>query len=151
MLTEPVVRSATVVETISEAERKAAARIGVSPGRMRSIGLRLWGVPLHEERDARLRAAEVEDHTVVLPTDSQVHGFGFALPGPTLQHEHRIGEGVRAGCSFVLARLGHASAAETLDTYSHLWPDSEDETRDAIDGALGTQLGHKRLRNDDNP
>ena len=28
----------------------------------------------------------------------------------------------------VQARLGHATAAETLDTYSHLWPDSEDRT-----------------------
>ena len=30
------------------------------------------------------------------------------------------------------ARLGHASAAETLNTYVHLWADSEDHTRDAI-------------------
>lgn len=37
----------------------------------------------------------------------------------------------------VQARLGHASAAETLDTYSHLWPDSEDLTRQAVDGVLG--------------
>jgi integrase len=29
----------------------------------------------------------------------------------------------------VQASLGHASAAEALDTYSHLWPDSEDRTR----------------------
>ena len=35
------------------------------------------------------------------------------------------------------ARLGHASAVETLDTYSHLWPDSDDRTRDAIDSVLG--------------
>jgi hypothetical protein len=35
------------------------------------------------------------------------------------------------------ARLGHASAAETLDTYSHLWPDSEDRTRAAVDDVLG--------------
>jgi hypothetical protein len=34
------------------------------------------------------------------------------------------------------ARLGHASAAETLDTYSHLWPDSEDRTRSAVDEVL---------------
>ena len=33
----------------------------------------------------------------------------------------------------VQARLGHATAAETLDTYSHLWPDSEDRTRLAVD------------------
>lgn len=37
----------------------------------------------------------------------------------------------------VQARLGHATAAETLDTYSHLWPDSEDRTREAIDAVLG--------------
>jgi integrase len=37
----------------------------------------------------------------------------------------------------VQARLGHASAVETLDTYSHLWPDSDDRTRDAVDSVLG--------------
>jgi integrase len=38
----------------------------------------------------------------------------------------------------VQRRLGHKSAIETLDTYSHLWPDSEDETRDAVDCLLGS-------------
>jgi integrase len=41
------------------------------------------------------------------------------------------------GVTVVQARLGHASAAETLDTYAHRWPDSEDRTRQAIDGVLG--------------
>lgn len=36
----------------------------------------------------------------------------------------------------VQARLGHASAMETLDTYGHLWPDSDDETRNAVDHVL---------------
>jgi integrase len=44
----------------------------------------------------------------------------------------RHGESVKT----VQARLGHASAAETLDTYSHLWPDSDDRTREAIDAVL---------------
>ncbi len=44
----------------------------------------------------------------------------------------RHGESIKT----VQARLGHASAAETLDTYSHLWPDSEDRTRDAVDSVL---------------
>jgi hypothetical protein len=30
------------------------------------------------------------------------------------------------------------SAVETPDTYSHLWPDSDDRTRDAIDSVLGS-------------
>ena len=37
----------------------------------------------------------------------------------------------------VQARVGPASAAETLDTYAHLWPDSEDRTREAVDSVLG--------------
>lgn len=45
----------------------------------------------------------------------------------------RFGESVKT----VQVRLGHASASETLDTYSHLWPDSDDRTRDAIDAVLG--------------
>jgi integrase len=36
----------------------------------------------------------------------------------------------------VQARLGHASASETLDTYSHVWPDSDDRTRTAVDSVL---------------
>jgi hypothetical protein len=32
----------------------------------------------------------------------------------------------------VQRRLGHKSAVETLDTYGHLWPDSEDHTREAV-------------------
>jgi integrase len=45
----------------------------------------------------------------------------------------RHGESVKV----IQARLGHASASETLDTYSHLWPDSEDRTREAVDAVLG--------------
>jgi len=36
----------------------------------------------------------------------------------------------------VQRRLGHQSAMETLDTYGHLWPDSDDETRAAVDHVL---------------
>jgi integrase len=42
---------------------------------------------------------------------------------------------IAAGCSVkvIQKRLGHQSAVETLDTYGHLWPDSDDETRNAVD------------------
>lgn len=36
----------------------------------------------------------------------------------------------------VQANLGHKSAQETLDTYAHLWPNTEDRTRQAVDAAL---------------
>ncbi|GAA4558968.1 site-specific integrase [Pseudonocardia xishanensis] len=44
----------------------------------------------------------------------------------------RHGESIKT----VQRRLGHATAAETLDTYAHLWPDSDDRTREAIDSVL---------------
>jgi integrase len=64
-------------------------------------------------------------------------GLGGVTPH-SLRHFYaslliRHGESVKT----VQARLGHASAAETLDTYSHLWPDSDDRTRAAVDSVLG--------------
>lgn len=52
----------------------------------------------------------------------------------------RHGESVKT----VQLCLGHASAAETLDTYSHLWPDSDDRTRDAVDAVLGVPADYLR-------
>lgn len=44
----------------------------------------------------------------------------------------RHGESVKV----VQERLGHASATETLDTYAHLWHDSDERTREAVDAVL---------------
>ncbi|WP_046469913.1 tyrosine-type recombinase/integrase [Allosalinactinospora lopnorensis] len=44
----------------------------------------------------------------------------------------RYGESVKT----VQERMGHSSAATTLDTYAGLWPDSEDRTREAVDAGL---------------
>ena len=53
----------------------------------------------------------------------------------------RHGESVKV----VQARLGHASASETLDTYSHLWPDNEERTRAAVDQVLGAERGEQSI------
>jgi integrase len=44
----------------------------------------------------------------------------------------RYGESAKT----VQARLGHASPSETLETYAHLWRDSNDRTRFAVDAEL---------------
>ena len=69
---------------------------------------------------------------------AETAGLAAATGFHALRHYYaslliRHGESVKT----VQARLGHASAVETLDTYSHLWPDSDDRTRDAIDSVLG--------------
>ena len=56
-----------------------------------------------------------------------------------------------ADVKVVQARLRHASAKTTLDTYGHLWPDSEERTAAAIDAALAarTRSVDERTTNDD--
>ena len=55
---------------------------------------------------------------------------------------------ISAGCSVkaVQSALGHATASETLNTYTHLWPSDDDRTRNAIDLALkGDEQAGRRL------
>lgn len=44
-----------------------------------------------------------------------------------------------ADVKVVQARLRHASAKTTLDTYGHLWPDTDDSTRAAIDDVMAAR------------
>jgi integrase len=46
-----------------------------------------------------------------------------------------------ADVKVVQARLRHASAKTTLDTYAHLWPDSDESTRTAIDAVMKARAG----------
>jgi integrase len=66
-----------------------------------------------------------------LPAGTGFHALRHYYASLLIRH----GESVKT----VQSRLGHASAVETLDTYSHLWPDSDDRTRDAIDSVLGAE------------
>jgi integrase len=44
-----------------------------------------------------------------------------------------------ADVKVVQARLRHASATTTLNTYGHLWPDSDDSTRAAVESVLSAR------------
>jgi integrase len=64
-------------------------------------------------------------------------GLGDTLRLHDLRHAYasaliQAGESVKV----VQLRLGHASAMVTLDIYGHLWPDSDDRTRAAVDAFL---------------
>ena len=71
-----------------------------------------------------------------LPEKTGFHATRHFYASLLIQH----GESVKV----VQARLGHASAIETLDTYGHLWPDSEDATREAVDLVLADSAGRSR-------
>lgn len=85
--------------------------------------------PLVSHTFTRIWAAAVED------SDYAPHGTTFHQ----LRHTYaslliEAGENPKV----VQQRLGHASISETMDTYGHLWPESEDRTRAAVDTALTT-------------
>ncbi len=49
-----------------------------------------------------------------------------------------------ADVKVVQARLRHASAKTTLDTYAHLWPDADESTRAAIDSVMAARADYLR-------
>ncbi len=45
-----------------------------------------------------------------------------------------------ANIKVVQARMRHATAKTTLDTYGHLWPDTDESTRQAISTVIGERM-----------
>jgi integrase len=66
--------------------------------------------------------------TAGLPERVGVHCLRHWYVSALIAH----GESVKV----VQRRLGHSSAAVTLDVYGHLWPSSDDQTRAAVEAAL---------------
>ncbi|WNM25650.1 tyrosine-type recombinase/integrase [Demequina capsici] len=55
---------------------------------------------------------------------------------------------IQAGCDvkIVQTRLRHASATTTLNTYAHMWPDTEESTRAAVANVLTARADSLRTR-----
>jgi integrase len=85
-----------------------------------------------EEPIRRTRFSDVWRPAVVAAgvTGARFHDLRHFYASLLIRH----GESVKV----VQDRLGHASPVETLETYSHLWPDSDDRTRAAVDAVLGS-------------
>lgn len=58
--------------------------------------------------------------TAAIPEREGLHALRHFYASALIRH----GESAKT----VQRRLGHSSAAVTLDTYTHLWPDSDDRT-----------------------
>ena len=104
-----------------------AAHLAAFPAGPECLAFTLSGKPITRSVFGHKWRAAVEASG--LPDGTGFHALRHYYASLLIRH----GESVKT----VQARLGHASAVETLDTYSHLWPDSDDRTRDAIDSVLG--------------
>jgi integrase len=70
-----------------------------------------------------------------LPREITYHSLRHYYASLLIRH----GESIKT-----VQRLGHSSAVTTLNTYSHLWPDSDDRTRAAVDEVLRTAADYVR-------
>jgi integrase len=115
-----------LLEILSEHVR--VYRPGDDPERWLFPGYLDPAVPAHQARVSRmLRATRAK-----AGIEHRLHD---------LRHEYASGL-IAAGCDVVTVQraLRHASAAMTLTTYSHLWPDASDRTRKAAGEMLNAAL-----------
>ena len=122
-------RTVPVPKLVTDALAEQLARFGPGPD----------GLIFTNDRGAAIRRTRFSDRwrpvakAAGLAPGTGMHALRHFYASALIRH----GESVKV----VQSRLGHATAAETLDTYSHLWPDSEDRTRAAIEAVLGISRG----------
>jgi integrase len=82
---------------------------------------------------------------VIAPAMADVRELIEGLPESLTFHDLRhyfasllIASG--ADVKTVQARLRHASATTTLDTYAHLWPDADESTNAAVSAVITARL-----------
>ena len=66
---------------------------------------------------------------VVVPDGASMHDLRHFYASVLIKHRESV--------KTVQKRLGHSKPSITLDIYTHLWPDDEDTTRDAVEAILG--------------
>ncbi|HUO36815.1 MAG TPA: site-specific integrase [Mycobacterium sp.] len=90
------------------------------------------------------RDAQLPAHAVTVARSWRIVRDKVGIPHRLHDLRHFYASGlIRAGCDVVTVQraLGHSSAAITLTTYSHLWPDANDRTRRAAGDLLESSLG----------
>ena len=121
-------RTIPVPNVVTEA--LASHRERFQPGPWGLVFTSELGAPIRRQNFGRMWRGAVA--RAGLPTGTRFHDLRHYYASLLI----RYGESVKV----VQSRLGHASATETLDTYSHLWPDSEERTRQAVQEALRDPL-----------
>ncbi len=113
-----------------------AAHLAAYPAGTDGFVFTLDGEPVGRQKIGHVWRPVVE--ATRIPKGTGFHALRHYYASLLIRH----GESVKT----VQVRLGHASAVETLDTYSHLWPDSDDRTREAVDSVLGILADSLRTR-----
>lgn len=131
--TSASVRTIPLPRVVVAALNDHIARHGVGDGEL----LFTWqGKPLTRQRFGHLWRPAATAAGLTDATGKGMHALRHYYASLLI----RYGESVKT----VQDRLGHKSASETLDTYSHLWADSDERTREAVDSVLGDSADSRR-------
>ena len=120
--TSSSVRSIPIPELLAEELARHLAKFG--PGEHELVFTDEQGRTLRRNRFSEAVWDPVQK-ALGIPKGSGLHELRHYYASLLIRH----GESVKT----VQHRLGHKSAMETLDTYGHLWPDSEERTREAVE------------------
>lgn len=112
----------------SELLTRVSEHIAKYPDLDEERGLILSGPRGAHARDALLEAVAVAARKAGLSDRQRFHSLRHTYASILLSG--------RCSIKVVQARLGHATAQETLDTYGHMLPEDEDRSRAVVDAAL---------------
>lgn len=137
LTTKTSYRTVPLADAVAQAMAAHLERYGPHP-QLGLVFTNTWGGPIQQFPfgamfdQARVRAGIpdwVRGEEVEPPTPHDLRHFYASVL-------------IRSGASskVVQARLGHASAKVTLDTYSHLFADEDDRTRQAVEDLFADDL-----------
>lgn len=132
--------SRTPVPIPDELALALSAHVAATPRRGEWLLANEWGkqlAPWVLERAIRTARAKVPG----LPPDFRFHDLRHYFASLL------IASG--ADVKVVQARVRHASAKTTLDTYGHLWPDSDDSTRAAVAAVIAARVNNGTAKSAD--
>jgi integrase len=133
--TEASYRTIPLPRVVIDALNDHIATYGVGDGEL----LFTWlSHPITRQKFGHLWRPAAKVATLTVETGTGMHALRHYYASLLI----RYGESVKT----VQNRLGHKSATETLDTYGHMWADSDDRTRDAIDSVLGDSADSLRTK-----
>lgn len=122
---------------VERAVRAVRKRLAIRAAKLTEDAENLAGLPRASKRAvAKAREAAEAARALVLPESFRFHDLRHYYASALIA--------AGADVKVVQARLRHASAKTTLDTYGHLWPDTEEATRTAIGAAIAERVASVR-------
>ena len=119
--------------------------VAAADGLLRMLAAHITAMGLEGQHDAWMFSSGRGGPAIDTTIGTNFQEARGDLPFTLHDFRHFYASGlIAAGCdvSTVQHALGHSSPSTTLNTYTHLWPNSEDRTRAGAQGLIASVFGH---------